>query len=935
MPQQDPLKRKDNKKSTSTSAIAPGSPLWIDPGHNQESYGQGYDNHDPVGLLKGDVLNPGGGYASGNSVSKFGTFTFKQQKHNVTHGQILELPLLRKGGAGSVETFIFELDRLTGNAGGGVYFDENTAVLGNFNSSVKDGFNRCSVDIDIDTLNTDSWFTYNSDTERLTVVFDKGVEEIIIRVIIPYRTDISSLNPAILLDKLTYRVDEYQLLDAVARDIPFQAASTPDRSCLAAITEEYKVQNHTAIYTVYSLPLPYAFIEGVGGADAPIEQFNNKVVRHTYDDVSIKVGKTRTAEAEWKYSEKPGTINTSACSALSSNYPTANFGQSRVITRDGRYTDVLKVNWHPISGDAVNGLSALPSDIVYKVKDDTGTFDSDLRSGVESIDLNVGDNPNAKFTLPSVDPGGDSQFKYFTEPFDLRIPTGDQYKVGDQVWTMFTSNGINAPQGLNNTPIYKIADTDTHSMSTYGIPHTNIAPLRCEPENLTVQPQWEISSSILTGGTFSLSISTSPPGPSIASVTLNHNALSAEIANSLAAQGFTATVDMATGVDHISAGALITFTSPKTFGGPLSANTDNLLFDPLNYKLPTAISEDGNVGVPPSGLSHCSLSSIPGVAQIIKGTDIPKAGVMKYDDWLDHDSTNTNILYDVTSLVHPATANALNVANLRGYYMSCNDHRPKIAYFKLWNETPEPQYDVDIVDLEVNIDKNLPYSVTTHSAYDASILPEYVMKHDAGNTKSFESGKTWTEAPTGENLLSHMFSPYATWTETVSPPFSGYTSTGPVSADDIYFISLVPGVLPGSSSTPPPNQLPVAPILTIDPLSPIADPASTGVLYTKGVTYTNTGGSSMTLDFANNLHDITTTGGETWSWSQSGLSGGTTSTTVGRYNIPAGGIVGITYELTAPTGTAGDIITGSHLYQIDAGGYGITSDSVVFNITTT
>ena len=934
MPQQNPANRKDNKKSTSTSAIAPGSPLWNAEEHNQKSYGQGYDDHDPVGLLKGDVLNPGGGYSSGNSVSKFGTFTFKQQKHSVTHGQILELPLLRKGGSQSTETFIFELDRLTGDAGGGVYFDENTAVLGNFNSSVKDGFNRCSIDVDIDTLNTDPCFTYNSDTEQLSVVFDKGVEEIIIRVVIPYRTDINSLNPAILVDTLTYRVDEYQLFDAVARDIPMKASLKPNKACLAAITEEYKVKNHSAIYTVYSLPLPYAFIEGVGGKPAPIEQFNNTVVRHSYDDVDITIGKTRTTEAEWKYSEKPGTVNTIACSALFDTYPTSNFGQSRVITKDGRYTDALKVNWHPISGNPVNGLSAVPADVVYTVDNDFGQFDADLRSGVEAININVGDNPNVKFTLPSVDPGGDSQFKYFPEPFDLRIPTGNQFKIGDQVWTMFTAAGINASQSLNNITAYKIAATDTHSMSTYGIPHASIAPLRCEPDNSPIQPGWQISNSILTGGTFNLSLSTSPPAPRIASITLNHDALSADIVNKLTAEGFTATVAMRTAVDHISGGADITFTSPKTFGGPLSANTDNLLFDPLNFKLPTVDSFAGKVGKAPSGLSHCSLSAMPGIAQITTGTSIPKAGVMKYDDWLTHDNSNTNILYDVSSLVHPVTANELNIANLRGYYMSCNDHRPRIAYFKLWNETPEPQYDVDIVDLVVSIDKNVPYSVVTHSGYDDTILPQYVMKHDTGNTKSFESGKTWTEAPTGENLLSHMFSPYATWTETVTPPFTGYTTSGPVSADDIYFISLVPGVIPGATSTPPTNQLPDPPALTIDPVSPIADPALAGNPYTKGITYTNTGGSSMTLAFANNLHDIVADNGETWSWTFSGFTGGAHMGMNG-YILPATSSVGITYNLTALGGIAGDIINGSHLHQIDAGGYGITSDSIIFNITTT
>ena len=272
MAQQDPSKRKDNKKSTPTSNISPGEPLWNDPPHDQESYGPGYDNHDPVSLLKGDVRNRGGGYVSGNPLTRFGLFTLPQGKYFTKHGEVVQIKILRKGGSKGEFVFDMQLDRETGTSGG-VPVDENTAIVGDYKTSTKDGFNICSVDVDMKTLNTGPGFVYDSDEDILSITFKGGEEEKLIKLLIPYKTDVRSMLPTVLSDTLTYKIDEYEMVDGLSLNIPMLHSDLVDTDCTALVTGNSTVLHHQTNYTAYTLPLPYFFTQPEAGNPAPIDDW--------------------------------------------------------------------------------------------------------------------------------------------------------------------------------------------------------------------------------------------------------------------------------------------------------------------------------------------------------------------------------------------------------------------------------------------------------------------------------------------------------------------------------------------------------------------------------------------------------------------------------------------------------------------------------------
>lgn len=97
----------DNKKTTPTSNIAPGTPLWYDSSagkHHQKDFGPGYDSHDPVGLHKGSFIK-------GNSVDRFGEIGFRYDKLPTGHGEVFEIVIDRKGGVKSDQAVVISIDR--------------------------------------------------------------------------------------------------------------------------------------------------------------------------------------------------------------------------------------------------------------------------------------------------------------------------------------------------------------------------------------------------------------------------------------------------------------------------------------------------------------------------------------------------------------------------------------------------------------------------------------------------------------------------------------------------------------------------------------------------------------------------------------------------------------------------------------------------------
>jgi len=205
------------------------------------------------------------------------------------------------------------------------------------------------------------------------------------------------------------------------------------------------------------------------------------------------------------------------------------------------------------------------------------------------------------------------------------------------------------------------------------------------------------------------------------------------------------------------------------------------------------------------------------------------------------------------------------------------------------------------------------------------------MVHDDARTPGFENTQSWEDAPVGENLLTKMFAPYAIWAQTTTPPFTGYSTAGPLSANDLRFISVKAGVLPGATSTPPPNGGLPPPALTINPGNSIVTPIAAATLHQETVTYQNTGGSSMTLTLDSTLHDITPA--EVCSFTTSVETGATVDpNNLNMFHLPGNGKVVVVYSVT-PQSAVGTDILAKHTIQVDKGMYGINTQDIDFTLT--
>ena len=305
MPQQDPFKRKDNKKSTPTSSIAPGSPLWNAPQHSQKSYGQGYDHNDPVSLLKGT-------YSDGTSITRFGKFGFKKSfaVHGENHGTVFNIPILREEGAQGTWEIVISQDKI-----------KSTGVLGNYRSTTENGYDVCKVDLDIWSMNEGKdGFSWSDVDKELTLTFIDGEIEKVIQAIVPYRTSCRVLLPEVLRQEITYRVQEFQSQPANNYDGKI-IENTWNRGfnyyggCggryfyyniglymhrrYNTITSQEQITNitqsgigtHSVYYNVYTLPMPRSWIENIVGNDVYLDKFDlnytDRVTRNTHRPHSL------------------------------------------------------------------------------------------------------------------------------------------------------------------------------------------------------------------------------------------------------------------------------------------------------------------------------------------------------------------------------------------------------------------------------------------------------------------------------------------------------------------------------------------------------------------------------------------------------------------------------------------------------------------------
>ena len=270
---QNPLDRKDNKNSTPTSNLTPGEPLWNKRDHEQKSFGQGYDWHEPVSLMKGSV-------AKGNSLIRYGKFSFKRSMRTTgtAHGRIIDIPILRtEGSQGEFTLILTQKDP-----------ENESGVFGNFNTFVNHGYYYCNVDVDMVSLNTQQGVSFDAQN-RVRVTFKSGETEKILKTIIPYRTRVGFLLPDVIRKKVTYWVQEYNNIRANNYRKPYKVTGQQNGGVDVSKTWNWayswsqsndnqynsrNIKNHWVWYKVYTLPMPISWIKSNVGNPIYIDRWD-------------------------------------------------------------------------------------------------------------------------------------------------------------------------------------------------------------------------------------------------------------------------------------------------------------------------------------------------------------------------------------------------------------------------------------------------------------------------------------------------------------------------------------------------------------------------------------------------------------------------------------------------------------------------------------
>lgn len=272
---QNPQDRKSNDVSTPTSNLSPGEPLWTTRDHIQKSFGQGYDWHEPVSLMKGSV-------SDGQSLIRFGKFSFKRSMKTTgcNHGSIIDVPITRT--EGSQGRFTLLLRQVINNENG---------VFGTFNTFVDHGYYYCNVDVDMVSLNTQQGVSYDPVEKVVRVTFESGETEKVLKTIIPYRTQVKFLLPDVLRKKITYWIQEYNNIRANRyRGVPYtvtgQRASGRNVNAKFNSSLSYysnpgdgqnndkNIKNHWVWYKVYTLPMPISWIRSNVGNPVYIDRWD-------------------------------------------------------------------------------------------------------------------------------------------------------------------------------------------------------------------------------------------------------------------------------------------------------------------------------------------------------------------------------------------------------------------------------------------------------------------------------------------------------------------------------------------------------------------------------------------------------------------------------------------------------------------------------------
>ena len=487
---QKPSDRKDNKRSTPTSNIPVGEPVWNKKAHDQDRFDQGYDWGDPVSFLRGNTTKEGG-YSSGNAIDRFGEFSLTQSVYNVKHGEIIEFVITRKGG--DMGEFEFTIKKDTEPFVGRP--DPNTGFIGNYRTSVQDGFYKCDVDLDLYSLMQDrDDVVWDDVTSTLYIYFKDKEAEKRLYFLVPYRTQIQGMLPDVLERDFTYQVDEYELLDIRNMD----DADRPDVKMIGSpvdcqhgrVTPTDTTLNRKLGYKVYSLPVPQFFTEQQGENPAEIDSYNGVLFnRYPFTSREYTCGLTRSVEGSL-ISIGDTTTATDEVTACLSGVPESygkfgqdadNFAHNTIynkLSADNNgilllpFTDVLGMK-EPLSEttqQAIDNNLLIPvSAFEFGYKFKTGLDDPESAhykrfTQYESYKVTTGQTPEQLdiVTLYRNAPGGVSDFVSLEIPQDHVQQTGDlATTIGNIKHVMFTNVGVD-PTKINPITHYMKYEDAAH-----------------------------------------------------------------------------------------------------------------------------------------------------------------------------------------------------------------------------------------------------------------------------------------------------------------------------------------------------------------------------------------------------------------------------------------------------------------------------------------
>ena len=951
MPTQNPNDFQGNQKSTSSKKIAPGDPMWTTgDAHNQQSFGWGYDYHDPVDFLKGDKVQ--GGYGSGNSASNFGTVEFEDTTLNTQHGNVVDLVINRTGGTAGDIDVIIELDR--DPAGTGV--DLNTAILGNGRTRVVDGFDVCEVDVDIETLNLNNDDLFFDEVEQeLHVKLKAGFKETRIPMVIAYRTCINSMEPARVHGTLTYRVDEYECKAMEDFGWPNMKFLTNHADCMPDGSDGVlttKTTPHTLQYQVLSLQVPLNFTVASGPAGAPMDAYTTHLVNKFEKspggvDRSYTVGQTYTLESQAVIRKDPWNDPSSGVSSCAG--PTNEVQQTSVYNLTGgqyvvdfpnsasfRFTQsstfaqltaaiapLNEANITDLTGatPADNApLSATPLMIEWVQSPYGGTNVADLM-----VDLTAGN-------LDGVPAGGQA----------LQVSTirdGDPGNLGSTVCECLTSlsaaNGFIQNYGASVIVTKSGAFTD-HQASTFNsttnqVEHTYITKTQSLPVG-SEPSQWKAHELQTLGDLPDLTdaVPELAPGdptttpPTVGASYILVNAMD----NHVYGYGDSSGVYGDT-IDYLfdGPGFPTGFSAPKFF-----SMTHDQPDDPSLDNFP---NPKGRV---PQWTNSKELSGAGYFWQLADKT-VANTGPGLVDKWVinSNDTASSDMLYDLRQLEIDPNSYNINKERLKGYYMTCNDHQSKTLYLKIRPKDADANFSMGFAtQIKIEIDKTTPYDGVKHARYDLDQTDiSLVMKHLSANGSSYmdldEVG-----IPTGDSLMKRLFANGSTDFPDFAPidPTTGLaTNFGPLSTNDIMFISLVEGFKANDAkSAGATNPFRSPPLFRVHEPTPVQRAITSGGLRTFSLTAGNAGDAPMMFSYENNVEDLT---GPTSTVNFAYDVVKTTAARVGASNqwiLQKGDVVITTYQMT-PTSTG--VITYTHQLQTDYIGFppGVETEDIDFIIT--